>query len=74
MVEWQLMQLAVAGIWLVDLPVAAVPLWQLVQLVAAVKPLWLTLAPTHALTVWQATQLAVVARWLPGLPVARVPL
>jgi hypothetical protein len=34
---WQLKQLAVVGIWVLVLPVALLPLWQLAQLVAAVK-------------------------------------
>ena len=39
-VAWQLMQLAAAtGMWAAGLPEAALPLWQLAQLVAAVKPL-----------------------------------
>jgi hypothetical protein len=30
------------------LPVATVPLWQLVQFVDELKPLWFTFAPAHA--------------------------
>jgi hypothetical protein len=49
--------------WLADLPVAAVPLWQLAQLVAALYALWFTLVPAQALVdLWQVSQLAVVAR------------
>ena len=36
-VLWQVVQLAVVTMWLASLPVAAVPLWQLAQLVATVK-------------------------------------
>ena len=57
------------------LPVALVPLWQLVQVVAEVKVLWSALAPVHVvLDLWQLSQLAVVERWLAVLPVAVVPL
>ena len=57
------------------LPVALVPLWQLVQVVAVVNVLWSALAPVHVvLDLWQLSQLAVVARWLAVLPVATVPL
>ena len=39
-VPWQLKQLALpTGMWLVDLPVAVLPLWQPRQLVLALKPL-----------------------------------
>ena len=57
------------------LPVALVPLWQLVQVVAEVNVLWSALAPVHVvLDLWQLSQLAVVERWLAVLPVATVPL
>ena len=36
---WQLAQLATVGMWLLALPVAELPLWQLAQLVAAVNVL-----------------------------------
>jgi hypothetical protein len=54
-VPWQLAQLVVpTGTWLVDLPVAPLPLWQPVQLVAAVKVLWSTLAPVQVVVLrWQ---------------------
>ena len=49
--------------WLADLPLAAVPLWQLAQLVAALYAPWFTLVPAQELVVlWQFSQLAVVAR------------
>jgi hypothetical protein len=34
---WQLVQLSEVVTWLADLPVAVAPLWQLAQLVEAVK-------------------------------------
>ena len=49
--------------WLAFLPVAAVPLWQLAQLVAAVNVLWFTLATFHVLVEeWQVSQLSAVGR------------
>ena len=57
-VAWQVAQLALpTGMWAAGLPVAALPLWQLAQLVAAVKPAWSTLAPAQALVLlWQLSQ------------------
>ena len=47
-VPWQLAQLvAPTGMWLVGLPVAPLPLWHPVQLVAAVNVVWSTRAPLH---------------------------
>jgi hypothetical protein len=38
LLEWQEMQLVAAtGMWFAALPVAALPLWQLLQFVATVK-------------------------------------
>jgi hypothetical protein len=55
--------LMVVATWLADLPVAAVPLWQLAQLVAAVKVLWFTLATFHTeVEVWQLSQLSAVGK------------
>ncbi len=69
------MQLAVVETWLALLPVALVPLWQLVQVVAVVNVLWSALAPVHVvLDLWQLSQLAVVDKWLFDLPLATVPL
>jgi hypothetical protein len=57
------MQLSLVATWLAVLPVAVCPLWQLAQLVAAVKLLWLTLVPTQVVVdLWQVSQLAVVER------------
>jgi len=44
---WHEPQLAVVATCELFLPVAVEPLWQLAQLVAAVKIAWLTLAPAH---------------------------
>ena len=57
------------------LPVAAIPLWQLAQLVAEVKVLWSALAPLHVVVdLWHVSQLAVVRICPLFLPVAVVPL
>ena len=57
---WQVPQFAVVGIWLLFLPVALVPLWQLVQVVAVVNVLWSTFAPLQVVVVlWQLSQLPV---------------
>jgi hypothetical protein len=56
------MQLAVVGTCAVGLPLACVPLWQLLQLVLALNPLWSTLAPVQAVVLWQLAQFAVVAK------------
>jgi hypothetical protein len=53
--------------WVADLPVAALPLWQLAQLVAAVKPLWLTFAPLQPLILWQLSQALSVVKCLADL-------
>ena len=73
-VVWQLMQLVVpTGMCVVGLPVAPVPLWQVVQLVADVKVLWSTLAPVQVVverwqfshTVWPTCTVVVglIDRW-----------
>jgi hypothetical protein len=73
-VAWQLKQLAApTGMWLADLPVAPLPLWHCAQLVAALKPLWSTLAPAQVLVdLWQLSQLPVTLAWtvVDGLPTA----
>jgi len=72
---WQVVQLAVVLTWLALLPVALVPLWQLVQVVAEVNVLWSALAPVQIVVdLWQLSQLAVVDKWLFDLPLAMVPL
>ena len=56
---WQLKHcVAPVGTWVDGLPLAALPLWQLAQLVAALKVAWSTLAPLQLLVpVWQFSQL-----------------
>jgi hypothetical protein len=56
-VVWQLMQLvAPTGMWFVFLPVAVLPLWQPLQLVAAVNVLWSTLAEDQSeVDLWQVS-------------------
>jgi hypothetical protein len=57
--------------WLVVLPVAEMPLWQLEQ--PLVMPAWLKVFAQVVVT-WQLSQAAVVAMWVGPLPMARVPL
>lgn len=67
---WQLLQLALpVGMWPLDLPATATPLWHELQLVAASKVAWSGLAPDQPLVLWQASQ-AVTPAWMavPGLP------
>jgi hypothetical protein len=72
---WQVVQLALVLTWLEPLPVALLPLWQLVQVVAELKVRWSALAPSHLLVeLWQLSQLAVVDRWLLFLSLAILPL
>jgi hypothetical protein len=54
---WQLMQLvAPVGMCVAFLPLALLPLWQLLQTVAAVKVLWSTLAPVQVVVpLWQVS-------------------
>lgn len=57
------------------LPLAWVPLWQLAQLVEALKLPWSgDLAGIQARVPWQVSQVACVARWLDGLAGAEDPL
>ena len=71
---WQLKQLvAPTGTWFADLPGAALPLWQLAQLVAALKPEWSTFALDQlAVDLWQLSQLPLTPAWsaFDGLPTA----
>ena len=58
-----------------DLPVAEVPLWQLAQLVATVKPEWsMPVAGSHAEVLWHVLQAACVGMWLADLPAVVFPL
>jgi hypothetical protein len=73
LVRWQESQAAVVGTWLVDLPRAALPLWQVAQDPAA-TPAWLNAAPVHAEVRWQESHDAVVTTCPGGLPPAVAPL
>src|SRR5512140_1852943 len=70
---WQLKQFVPAvGMCVADSPVAVLPLWQLAQLVVALKVLWSTLADDQVVVeVWQLSQ-AVALAWIAvlGLPAA----
>ena len=74
LVLWQLMQLLLpTGMWLADLPLAVLPLWQFAQLVLLLKVEWSTLAPAQLLVLlWQLSQLPVTLAWMgvDGLPTA----
>jgi hypothetical protein len=59
--------------WVVGLPMAVVPLWQ-VEHVPGAMPVWLKVAGVQADVLWQLSHEAVVGRWVVGLPVAVVPL
>lgn len=53
-VLWQLMQFTLVGMCVPTLPVAALPLWQLEQLVALLNRLWSGLEPDQVLVdLWQ---------------------
>ena len=70
---WHEKQPAVVGTWLPGLPAAALPLWQLAQLVAALNDAWSVRAPAQVLVLrWQLSQLPVTVAWvaLLGLPTA----
>jgi hypothetical protein len=59
LVLWQLMQFTLVGRWVAFFPVAPLPLWQLAQLVAAVKPLWsIPVAGTQPVVLWQVPHVA----------------
>ncbi|MFO1282173.1 MAG: hypothetical protein U1F51_06820 [Burkholderiales bacterium] len=66
-------QAAVVGTWLVGLPRAVDPLWQVAQLPGA-TPVCENVAGVHAVVRWQVSQAAVVGTWLVGLPRAVDPL
>jgi hypothetical protein len=62
-VVWQLKQLVrPTGTWVDDLPVVVEPLWQLAQLVEALKVEWSTLADQVLVDLWQLSQLPRHAR------------
>jgi hypothetical protein len=55
-VLWQLTQFTEVGMCVASLPVAAFPLWQLAQFVAAVNKLWSGLEPNQVLVdLWQVS-------------------
>lgn len=71
LVVWQLRQFTLVGTWVVGLPVAPVPLWQLLQVVLALNWLWSTLDTAQLLPVaWHFSQLPVTLACvlLLGLP------
>jgi hypothetical protein len=60
LVLWQLAQFTAVGMCVPVLPVAALPLWQLEQLVAEVNAVWSGLDAVQLLVVlWQFSQLPV---------------
>ena len=72
-VRWQASQACVVCTWLVGLPVALLPLWQVAHEPGAI-PVWVKFAGFHAEVRWQASQDCVVATCLVDLPVALLPL
>ncbi len=72
-VRWQVSHEAVVGTWLLGLPVAVEPLWQVEQVPGAI-PVWLNVAGNQAVVLWQVSQEADVGTWLLALPVAVEPL
>jgi hypothetical protein len=72
-VVWQASQESDVTMCVPGLPVAVVPLWQVVQVPGA-TPVWLKLVGVHAVVRWQLSQEAVVRICPFGLPVAVVPL
>jgi len=53
-VRWQVSQLCVVLMWLLGLPCAAEPLWQVEQL-PGLMPVWLIVAGVQALVRWQVS-------------------
>ena len=72
MVVWQLSQVVGEAMWLLGLPGAVLPLWQVAQ--ADVMPPWSIDAGTQPLVVWQSSQVVGAGTWLLGLPGAVLPL
>lgn len=58
--------------WVVVLPGALVPLWQLTQVPSALT--CENVAGDHAVGRWQSSHIFVVVKWVADLPVALVPL
>ncbi|PKM46489.1 MAG: hypothetical protein CVV05_02090 [Gammaproteobacteria bacterium HGW-Gammaproteobacteria-1] len=71
-VVWQVSHWAVVTICPVDLPVAELPLWQVLH--EPVTPSWLKVAGIQPPEVWQVSHCAVVAICRACLPVAWLPL
>jgi hypothetical protein len=70
---WQLMQFTLVGMCAAVLPVAALPLWQLAQLVALVNRLWSGLEPSQvAVLLWQFSH-TVWPLWMAELGLAVTP-
>jgi hypothetical protein len=63
----------VVGIWLLGLPVAVAPLWQVEQVPGA-TPVCVKVAGVQAVVLWHVSQDWVVGMCPPGLPVAVLPL
>lgn len=70
---WQESHETVVGMWFDDLPIAVLPLWQVLQL-PGVTPVWLNVAPAQLDVLWQESQEAVVVTCPDGLPDAVLPL
>jgi hypothetical protein len=70
--RWHTEQSAVVMMCVALLPVAVVPLWQVLQ--PLVIPVWLNVAGFHAIVLWQVSHSAVVGTWVAVLPVAIAPL
>jgi hypothetical protein len=68
LVLWQASQLSPVARWLVPLPVARWPLWQLLQ--PLVMPVWSKAAGSQATVEWQVSQGSLVWMCPGGLPVA----
>jgi len=68
-VRWQSSQDRLVTKWFGVLPVAMVPLWQVLQ-VPGTTPVWLNTAPSQVTVVWQESQERVVGRCVGCLPVA----
>jgi hypothetical protein len=74
-VLWQFTQLTVVGMCCAFLPAALLPLWQLVQLVADVNPLWsMPVAGVQAEVLWHVPHAACVTKCPEGLPAVMFPL
>jgi hypothetical protein len=70
--EWQSLHWAEVVMCVGGLPVAAVPLWQDVQV--PVTALWSTRTLVQLVETWQSSHVLVDAICVGGLPVALVPL